>query len=211
MYIHQIRDDAVMTVGAVTPYQYATSYNYDATSQYKFFGTTVSNERLQQLMQQYGIMQTGDSQIDLDALFQAMYPNAVSDVTSAAQSSQAPQKTEGPEKNTKTQEAAATEVPWANLMGQVGLVATGDLATDYEAFNTKLTAMQLSATTPEQKATIGLLQAESTIVFVAPSDSSTAATAASSSSEKQQPQAQSQPNISGADIQAQLNKILLGF
>lgn len=204
MYIHLTRDDVDMTVGAVSLYQYSGNYNYDTTTQYKYFGMAVSDDRLQQLMVRYGILQTGDSKKDLEALYQAMYPNATSQATKAAQSGQQPQKPQTPQAAETTGTTAS--IPWSNLMGQVGLIATGELAIDIEAFKIKMNAMQVSATTPEQKASIGLLQAEAAIVFVQPSETTKTASAAVS---------QSQPptltRASGADIQAQLNKLLMVF
>lgn len=205
MYIHLIRDISVMTVGAVSLYQYSTSYNYDTTSQYKYFGMVVSDERLQQLMVKYGIIETGDSKNDLDALYKAMYPNAVTQATTAAQASQTKQA--APQTKTAETNGATATIPWANLMAQVGLVPTGDLATDYVAFGNKLSVMQASATTQDQKANIGLLQAEAAIVFTPPTN----ATTALASSSAPQSQAQAPSRVSGADIQAQLNKLYLMF
>ena len=205
MYIHLIRDISVMTVGAVSLYQYSTSYNYDTTSQYKYFGMVVSDERLQQLMLKYGIIETGDSKNDLDALYKAMYPNAVSQATAASQANQVNPAAKEPSKTAETNGATAS-IPWANLMGQVGLVPTGDLAVDYVAFGNKLAVMQASATTQDQKANIWLLQAEAAIVFTPPTSTTTALASSSAP-----PQPQTAARASGADIQAQLNKLLLVF
>ena len=193
-----------MTISAVSSLQYSSSYNYDTNTQYKYFGFAVSDERLKQLMSQYGIIQTGNSQMDLDALYQAMYPNAVSEATTTAKSNLIPQQASQQNKTAETAGSTAN-LPWSDIMGQVGLAPTGDFVTDYTAFSDKLTTMQASATTQDQKASIGLLQAEAAIVFVQPNEPVKLASAAQSM--QQQPQSQ----VTGADIQAQLNRMFLSL
>lgn len=167
-----------MTLSALSSY----SYTYSTTFQYQYFGNIVSNDRIDELMKQYGIVQSGDKQADLRALYNAMYSNAQTEVlgsTAAIQSGQAVQPEE------------AQNVPWANLMKQVGLSASGELDTDYDAFNEKIEAMKLSATSPMDKANINQLEAESAIVFVQQDQSVT-----------------SQPiALTGDEIRAQLNKM----
>lgn len=166
-----------MTVGAVSS---SYSYSYATSFQYQYFGTVVSDERIQELMQQYGIQQTGDKQNDLQALYKAMFSAAKTSAVDAA-----------PQQQSQAASGSA-DVPWATLMNQVGLSVSGDFSTDYQAFNSKISAMQLSATSAHDKAIINQLVAEAQIVFVPPSASSGNARMAS-----------------GADILAQLNKMYM--
>lgn len=173
-----------MTIGAVSSYQYSSNV------QYQYFGTTVSTDRLTQLMEEYGVQKTGDSQTDLQALYQAMYSTASTEVTESQKGAQN-------NNSSNASDGSSTNIPWASLMGQVGLMATGDLATDYATFNSKISEMQSSATSQDQQASVSLLQAEASTVFVQQSG------AAGASSQGQQTQ------VSGADITAQLNKLYL--
>jgi len=101
----------------------------------------------------------------------------------------------------------STNVPWASLMNQIGLYVTGDLKTDYDAFSNKISAMQSSgAISPDNEAAINQLIAEASIVFVQQSDSSTKAAAGSAEHVQSPPPSQS---VSGADITARFNKMLI--
>lgn len=166
-----------MTVGAVSS---SYSYSYATSFQYQYFGTVVSDERIQELMQQYGIQQTGDKQDDLQALYKAMLSSA--QINAANASAQQPVQAN----------AQSASAPWATLMNQVGLSVSGDFSTDYQTFNSKISTMQLSATSAHDKAIINQLVAEAQIVFVPPSAPSGNTRMAS-----------------GADILAQLNKMYM--
>lgn len=167
-----------MTIGAVS------LTNYSASLQYQYFGTAISADKIKDLMNAYGIMTTGDANIDLQNLHDAMQLNA----TDNLKETQASQQQTPP---------AAKNVPWADLMNQIGLPLTGSIDADYNAFNQKIFEMQMSATTPTEKANIAQLQAQALIAFVPPQNSNPN---------------QSTPQVSGTDIIAQLNKMyLLGF
>lgn len=181
-----------MTIGAVSSVN--SYYQYSSSVQYNYFSTTVSAERLQDLMKQYGIQQTGNPDADIRALYQAIYGAAAAD----AQYNTPAKEVKHKEKPQATEAAVSTEVPWATLMNQVGLSATGDLDTDYTAFCNKIAVMQASATTPQQKADISQLVAQATIVFVQPE----------STQASPQTQTSYQPQkASGADITAMLNRL----
>ncbi len=165
-----------MTVGAVSS---SYSYSYATSFQYQFFGTVVSDERIQELMKLYGIQQSGNKEYDLQALYKAMLSSAKIDANDA--SAQQPVQAG----------AQSANVPWATLMNQVGLAVTGDFTTDYQLFNNKISTMQLSATSAKDKAFINQLVSEAQIVFVPPTSSGPA------------------PKASGADILAQLNKMYM--
>lgn len=173
-----------MIIGAViSVYQYSTAYES------ALFGTTVSDDRLNALMQQYGITQTGDSYTDLKALYNAMYGEAESKATAASSNRQPGQPLTTDTKN----------VPWVNLMSQVGLSATGIVAVDYSAFNERLFTMQGAARTKQDEADIAALSAQANVVFNQQTQQTDITSTGST-----RPQA-----ISGADIVAQLNKTLL--
>lgn len=181
-----------MTIGAVSSIN--SYYQYSSSVQYSYFGTTISEARLQQLMKDYGIQQTGDAYTDIKTLYQVMYGSAAANVQENTPAKEVKHK-QNPQ---STEAAASTNVPWATLMNQVGLSATGDLATDYQAFSNRISAMQAGATTPQQKADISQLVAEATVVFVQPESTQAA------------PQTQTtyqMQKASGADITAMLNRL----
>lgn len=181
-----------MTIGAVS--SISSYYQYSSYEQYKYFGTTISEERLQYLMWEYGIQKTGDAYTDIKTLYQVMYGSAAANVQENTPAKEVKHK----QNSQPTEAAASTNVPWATLMNQVGLSATGDLATDYQAFSNRISLMQASATTPQQKADIGQLVAEAAIVFVQPESTQ----AAPQTQTTYQPQ-----KASGADIAAMLNRL----
>ncbi len=197
-----------MTVGAVSLYKYSNEYNYDTTNQYRFFGTLIPDYRLNDLMVKYHVLQTGDSYKDLHNLYLAIKNKATVNTATAAKTAsnrnaQQIQSTQQPQQQTQAQ--AASAIPWATLMGQVGLAATGDLAIDYGAFKTRIYTMQINAKDNTQKANIGLLIAQAEIVFV----DNTQPTAQAASSQAKAPQAPQSIKVSGADIQAAINRLYL--
>lgn len=179
-----------MTVGAIT--------YYSPSTQYRYFDTTISDAQIQNLMKKYGISQTSDSDQDLNALYQAMYSDAKTSTSSSQTSSV------GHNKHSQQIQAADAQNPvnvqWATLMMQVGLYPTGDFDTDYNEFQNKIFAMQTSAVSQQEKASINQLIAEATIVFVSPSTSA-------SEMPSQTPNASHSQSVSGVDILAQLNKM----
>lgn len=182
----------VMTISAIS-----SDYSYFQSYQNQYFGGTVSISQFQYLMQQYGVQSTGDSYKDVQNLYQAMYAEAAVDAVSANASSNSDQAT----KPSPPSEAPNTNnVPWANLMNQVGLSAIGDLATDHAAFNNRILSMQSSgALAQQEQASIDQLIAEASIVFVPPPGPPPS-----------QPQDQGStkvPEVTGADITAQLNRM----
>lgn len=166
------------------------SYSYSSAVQYQYFGTTISDDQIKLLLQKYNIVQTGDSYVDLQALYGAMYSDAQSEATAELQANSNPQGA-----SQATEAANSTNVPWASLMNQVGLTATGNLDEDYSNFNNKISSMQSSGALSQQdQATINQLVSEASIVFV----------------QQNNPTSQSQStaqNPSGADIQALMNKM----
>lgn len=185
-----------MVVGVVNPIQYSS------IEQYRYFGASVSTERLKQLMGDYGIQVTGDADKDIQALYTAMYGVAQKDVlygmspstSSVGQTNQTDQQQSQPQQT--------TNVPWAALMNLVGLYPTGNLSDDLDAFNNKIQQMSASATSASQKATIAQLQAEAQIVFVQPDQGP-------QQQGQQKSAQQGPPTASGADITAMLNRLFM--
>lgn len=170
---------------------------YTLSLQCQYFGTSISESKIKDLMAEYGIKPSGNPSYDVQALYDAMYTEARSEVKKAQSSSnvQAPQQKEAPEVIGNT-----ASVPWANLMSQVGVPLTGTFEGDYNSFNQRINAMSIAATTQQEKASIDQLMAEAGIVFVQPQQSVDIPS-------------QGQPPIpkqaSGADILAQLNRMYL--
>lgn len=169
------------------------NYSYSTYIQDKILGYTLSDSELQALMEKYGVMPTGDSDLDIQALYNAMYSKAESIANAAQPTPTAPQKNE----STQPQ----NNVPWANLMKQMDIEVTGNLATDNNTFNQKISAMKVSATTPQDKASISMLEAEAKIVFVQQDQSVQA--------NLQTQEAPQKELASGADIKAALNRLFL--
>lgn len=161
---------------------------YTPVIQYRYFDTTISDNQILSLMQQYGISPSGDRDSDLEALYNAMYSDAKNIVANNVNNAQQAQKD-------KAQSAQQTpsDVPWAKLMYQAGLHVSGDYKKDYQAFTDKILEMKKSAATPQNQAMISQLVSEAAIVFIPPSSSSESAG--------------SLPSATGADITAMLNKL----
>jgi hypothetical protein len=178
----------IMIVGAIGYYPIATQSLY--------FNTIISAEQIQELMVKYGIQQTDNPSSDLQALYLAMYSAASSEVNKEEASSN---ELKPPPPNSQLQNAQnANNVPWATLMNQVGLFATGNLEKDYISFKEKISTMQIAAATQQEKASINQMLAEADIVFV------------SSNVSALESKGTSPPKMtSGADILAQLNKMYL--
>ena len=178
-----------MTVGAVT--------SYSSTTLYQYFGTSISTENIQALMQEYHVSSTGNATDDIKNLYKAMSAKASQKANSIVNQSNS--SSQSGNQATEVQSAQSNNVPWATLMSQVGLSVTGNLATDYTAFTNTISAMQVSATSQQEKASINQLEAEASIVFVQQGQSETKGT-----SNQIAPR-----TVTGADIQAAMNKLLI--
>lgn len=171
-----------MSVGAIS------GNLYTPVMQYRYFDTSISDNQILSLMQQYGISPSGDRDSDLDALYNAMYSDAKGIVANNVNNAQQAQKD-------KAQSAQQTpsDVSWANLMTQAGLHVSGDYKKDYQEFTDKIFQMKLSAASPKDYAMISQFVSQAAIVFTPPN----------SASESSSPL----PSVTGADITAMLNKI----
>ncbi len=192
-----------MSVNAISNYSYIYSTTYDSSIQYRFFRAVISNEQLKELFSKYGIVPSGDSYTDLHALYVAMHADVEAEVIgNIAYNEMQNQKAQAANQDTSQN---LNQIPWANVMSQVSLAATGDFSIDYSAFNTKISAMQASAQTPTEKANIAQLQAQASIVFI-PQETKVSQ-AVPQSSLQSEVQSLTVSSLVGADITAQLNKL----
>lgn len=178
----------------------SSNFYYSPSVQYEYFGTTVSESRIQDLMRMYGIEQSGDSEYDMRALYSAMYSMA-SNQLDALQAVYNRQQQVQESDETKAQDSGS--VPWADLMGQVGLPVTGVYDTDYDAFNMQIFSMKMSAAKdPQQLASVAQLEAQASVVFVKPDQSA-------DQSASQGTSLPSTASVSGYEILAALNKMYI--
>lgn len=127
-------------------------YDYGATYQRQFFGSAISPKKLNELMEEYGIHQTGNAYSDIKELYKAMYGDYSQQATAEAarQSAQAPEM----------------KYPWEGVMAKIGLAATGDYEKDKSAFDSALRQLTQIAQ-GEQQAYLGQLQHEGRTAFAA--------------------------------------------
>lgn len=171
------------TVSAVNGvYQYTQSY------QSQFFGSAVSTDRLNQLMKEYGIQQTGDQHKDIENLYEAMYGYY-------SQQSQGVQQFNQQDNQTQSTQNA-TSVPWASVMEEVGLTPTGDLEKDYATFNAKIQELEGSVQSDEDKSKIDAFATEAQSVF----------TQTNNNTQPTDTRTSAQNAISGAELLAKLNQ-----
>ena len=181
-----------MSIGVITAY----SYTFPVSVQYEYLGTSVSDTDLDYLFNKYGVYPTGDAVVDLNALYSAMYADAQKRITEA----QSPINT-SPQNAQAASSNNSINVAWATLMSQIGLRASGDLTTDYNSFSDKISLMKVSATTTQDKASIALLEAQASVVFVQQEQSAKESLLTQTPKQK--------PQVSGVDILAELNKLFV--
>ncbi|MBP7212129.1 hypothetical protein KBA27_04770 [bacterium] len=129
-------------------------YQYSNIYQDLYFGTSISASQLDDLMRKFGIVQTGNEKDDLSALYEAMYSYYESELTSKQVS------------NAQQKQQEMSNVQWASVMKEVGLTATGDITTDYEAFLAQIKALEDAATSQEDKAEIQAFASQAQSYFV---------------------------------------------
>ena len=137
----------IMTITAINGI-----YDYGATYQRQFFGSTISAKKLNELMEEYGIHQTGNAYTDIKELYKAMYGDYSQQATAIA----AQQAAQQPE----------MRFPWEGVMAKIGLAATGDYATDKAAFDSALRQLTQIAQ-GDQQAYLAQLQHEGKAAFSA--------------------------------------------
>ncbi len=150
-----------MTVSAING-----NYQYTNTYQSQFFSTTISASNLNDLMRQFGVVQTGDEYSDVQALYNTMYSYYTGQIDSQQQA------------NSKSDSTDTNNVAWASVMNEVGLTPKGNLSDDYAAFNAQIQALEESAQTDSDKNEIQAFASQSQSYFVESTNSNqTTATA----------------------------------
>lgn len=123
---------------------------------YSYFGNTVSTDKFDSLLRRYGIIPSGVVDHDVQALYNAMHGSAANKINSTLSQN----KPVDESSNMRT-------VPWADVMGQIGLVASGEIGEDQSRFYSKISEMRQSgASSAAQQAYLNQLLAQAGIVFV---------------------------------------------
>lgn len=123
-------------------------YSYKSANIYSYLGRIPTTDRkLQEAFREFHVVPKGDVS-DLKKLDKAMY---------AEYSEQVQNQIE----NQKEQKV----VPWASLMAQIGVQATGDYKTDYAAFNNAIQLLSQSAIDGQAMAYFAGLKSEASRVF----------------------------------------------
>ena len=124
-------------------------YQYSSSSLYSYLGRVpTSNAALKEAFRDYGIVPTG-SERDLKKLKHAMYEEYSAQVQEQINNQNAEQKV----------------VPWAGLLAQIGIQATGDYDKDYAAFNDAIKLLSQSAIDGQAMAYFAGLRSEASQVF----------------------------------------------
>ena len=135
-------------------------YSYTRSNIYSYLGRIPANERtLAEAFREFHITPTGKAD-DLKKLDKAMY---------AEYSEQVQNQIE----NQKGEKV----VPWAGLMAQIGVQATGDYEKDYAAFNNAIQLLSQSAIDGQAMAYFAGLRSEAARVFGAAQESDPAQSA----------------------------------
>ena len=124
-------------------------YDYGATYQRQFFGSAIPQNKINELMDEYGIRRTGDAYTDIKELYKAMYGDYTQQANRNAQ---------------QTASQYEAKYPWEGVMAKIGLAATGDNQKDKASFEAALSQLTLIAQ-GEQQAYLAQLQHEGRIAF----------------------------------------------
>ncbi len=123
-------------------------YSYSSANIYSYLGRVPSNETtLKRAFDEFNITPTGKTD-DLKKLDKAMY----SEYSEQVQNQIANQNGE-------------KVVPWAGLLAQIGVRATGDYEKDYAAFNNAIQLLSQSAIDGQAMAYFAGLKSEASKVF----------------------------------------------
>jgi len=124
-------------------------YSYSSANIYSYLGRVPANDTmLKRAFNEFDVYPTGDERRDLKHLNNAMY----------AEYSQQVQEQIA---NQNTQKV----VPWAGLMAQIGVQATGDRKEDYARFNEAIQLLSQSAIDGQAMAYFAGLRSEASKVF----------------------------------------------
>ena len=124
----------------------------------RYFGGTISADKFDTLLRYYGITETGVIEDDVKALYDAINASATGMVTADIAMQQ----------DKMAQQAAQNkpQIPWENLMKEIGLVASGDLSADKTKFDNQIQNLQQYIEDEDDITFINDLLAQAGIVFV---------------------------------------------
>jgi len=134
-------------------------YTYTSANIYSYLGRVpTSNAALKQAFRDFGIAPTG-KESDLKRLENAMYREYSEQVR----------------EQIDNQNAKQNNVPWAGILAQIGIQATGDYEKDYSAFNNAIQLLSQSALDGQAMAYFAGLRSEAQRIFgsYSPSDQQT--------------------------------------
>lgn len=123
-------------------------YTYSSANIYSYLGRVPANERkLEQAFRDFNVVPTGKVD-DLKKLEKAMYAEYSEQV-----------------QNQIANQNSEKVVPWASLMAQIGVQATGDKEKDYAAFNSAIQLLSQSAIDGQAMTYFAGLKSEAQKVF----------------------------------------------
>jgi len=124
-------------------------YSYTGSNIYSYLGRIPSNEEsLRRTFNEFNVSITGNEKTDLKKLNNAMYAEYSEQV-----------------QNQIANQNREKVVPWAGLMAQIGVQATGDREKDYAAFNNAIQLLSQSAIDGQAMAYFAGLKSEASKVF----------------------------------------------
>ena len=124
-------------------------YEYTSANLYSYLGRVPSsNTTLQETFDEFGVNPTGSTS-DLTKLKNAMYEEYSTQV----------------KEQINNQNEAKQLIPWAGLLAQIGIQATGDFDKDYAAFNNAIQLLSQSAYDGQAMAYFAGLRNEASQVF----------------------------------------------
>jgi len=123
-------------------------YSYSSANIYSYLGRVPSSERkLEEAFREFNVTPTGKTD-DLKKLEKAMYAEYSEQV-----------------QNQIANQNGEKVVPWASLMAQIGVRATGDKEKDYAAFNSAIQLLSQSAIDGQAMTYFAGLKSEAQKVF----------------------------------------------
>ena len=123
-------------------------YSYSSANIYSYLGRVPANDRkLEQAFREFHVVPTGKAD-DLKRLEKAMYAEYSEQV-----------------QNQIANQNGEKVVPWASLMAQIGVQATGDKEKDYAAFNSAIQLLSQSAIDGQAMTYFAGLKSEAQKVF----------------------------------------------
>ena len=124
-------------------------YSYTGSNIYSYLGRMPSNEEtLRRAFNEFHVALTGNEKADLKKLNNAMYAEYSEQV-----------------QNQIANQNREKVVPWADLMAQIGVQATGDREKDYAAFSNAIQLLSQSAIDGQAMAYFAGLKSEASKVF----------------------------------------------